>query len=165
MGYLWHSCFWDFLDRKIRYYFRNCTKTFLIQIPKNNFLHFSKFEFQGAQRVDFKGLNGVSVIFTFFEIISVAKKDTVFGIVLVKHSSYKYLKTNFSIFRNSNFKGHIGLNRGYLRHSCFWHFLGHKMRYHFLNCTKTFFIQIHKNQFKHFSKFEFQVAERVELNG
>ena len=28
----------------------NCTKTFFIQIPKKQFLHFPKFEFQVAQR-------------------------------------------------------------------------------------------------------------------
>ena len=64
-GYLRRLYFWHFLGRKIRYHFRNCTKTFFIQIRKNQFLHFSKFEPQGAQRVDFKGLIRVSVTLMF----------------------------------------------------------------------------------------------------
>ena len=50
-----------------------CTQTFFMQIPKNQFLHFSKFEFQGAERVDFKGLKQRTCDIHVFEIFSAAK--------------------------------------------------------------------------------------------
>ena len=53
--------FLRFSRPQIRYRLRNCTNTFFIQIPKNQFLHFSKFEFKGVQT----GKTGVSATFMF----------------------------------------------------------------------------------------------------
>ena len=49
------------------------------KIHKNQFLHFCKFKFQEAQRVDFKGLKRGIYDIHVFEIFSAAKEDTVFG--------------------------------------------------------------------------------------
>ena len=96
------------------------------------------------------------MIFKFFRFFRSQDKVLVVRIVL-NDSSYKYLKINFCIFQNSNFKGHKWVKLGYLRQSCFLHFLGRKIRYNFRNCTKTFFI--------HFSKFQLQGTQRVDFKG
>ena len=98
-----------------------------------------------------KGKNGVSNIHVFWDFLD---REIRYRLRNCTRTFFiKIPKNLFMHFRNSNFQGHKGVKRGYLRHSSFWHFLGRKIRYHFRNCTKTFFIQIPKNQCLYFSKF------------
>ena len=153
MGYLWHACFWDFLDRETRFRLQNCSRTFFIQIPKNWFLHFSKFEVPGAQR----GNTGVSPTFIILHFLG--RKIRYY----FRNCTQKPISVFFQILIPRDTKGWFSrVNTGYPWHSCFWDFLGRKIRYNFRNCTKTFFIQIPENQFLHFSKFELQRAQRVK---
>ena len=65
--------FLRFSRPQIRYRLRNFTNTFFIQIPKKQFLHFPKFEFQEAQMVNSKGLKRGICDIHVLEIFSAAK--------------------------------------------------------------------------------------------
>ena len=49
-GFLWHSCFWDFLNREIRYRLQNCSRTY--KYLKTDFCIFRPYVRHKLRRLD-----------------------------------------------------------------------------------------------------------------
>ena len=77
---------------------------------------FCKFKFQGAQRVDFKGLKRAIYNIHVFEIFSAAKEDTVFEFctktLYIKIAKNKFLQFSKLKFQRTQRVGFRGLKQG-----------------------------------------------------